>query len=49
LILRDIIDEVMFEIRDLTGQEYVDQYATKRPEGVPAEVAHLVPRELTSV
>jgi 1-acyl-sn-glycerol-3-phosphate acyltransferase len=47
--LRDIIDEVMFEIRDLTGQEYVDQYATKRPEGVPAEVAHLAPRELASV
>jgi 1-acyl-sn-glycerol-3-phosphate acyltransferase len=55
LILRRIIDEVMFEIRELTGQEYVDQYATKRPEGVPAEVAHPAPsivehpRELTPV
>lgn len=26
-VLRQIIDEVMFEIRDLTGQEYVNSYA----------------------
>ncbi len=39
LVLRRIIDEVMFEIRDLTGQDYVDQYATKRPDGLPAEIA----------
>ena len=30
LVLRQIIDEVMFEIRALSGQEYVDAYATKR-------------------
>jgi 1-acyl-sn-glycerol-3-phosphate acyltransferase len=29
LVLRQIIDEVMFEIRALSGQEYVDTYATK--------------------
>jgi 1-acyl-sn-glycerol-3-phosphate acyltransferase len=55
LVLRRVIDEVMFEIADLTGQEYVDHYATKRPEGVPTEVAHPAtsvvewPRELTRV
>ena len=27
LVLRQITDEVMFEIRELTGQEYVDVYA----------------------
>jgi len=36
LVLRQIIDEVMFEIRELTGQEYVDEYATKKAEGLPA-------------
>jgi 1-acyl-sn-glycerol-3-phosphate acyltransferase len=29
LLLRQITDEVMFEIRELTGQEYVNTYATK--------------------
>ena len=37
LVLRQIIDEVMFEIRGLSGQEYVDTYATKKAEDVPAE------------
>ncbi|WP_334143099.1 lysophospholipid acyltransferase family protein [Rhabdothermincola sp.] len=44
LLLRQITDEVMYEIRELSGQEYVDTYATKRSEGVPSEpgrVAHL--------
>ena len=26
-MLRQIIDEVMFSIRDMSGQEYVDEYA----------------------
>ena len=30
MVLRQIIDEVMYEIRTLTGQEYVDEYATKK-------------------
>ncbi len=29
LVLRQIIDEVMFEVRELSGQEYVDEYAGK--------------------
>ena len=41
LVLRQIIDEVMFEIRALSGQEYVDTYATKKAEALPSEVAHV--------
>lgn len=41
LVLRQIIDEVMFEIRALSGQEYVDTYATKKAEGLPTAVAHV--------
>jgi 1-acyl-sn-glycerol-3-phosphate acyltransferase len=36
LVLRQIIDEVMFEIRDLSGQDYVDEYATKKAETFPS-------------
>jgi 1-acyl-sn-glycerol-3-phosphate acyltransferase len=32
LVLRQLIDEVMFEIRKLSGQEYVDEYANKRDD-----------------
>ena len=39
MVLRQIIDEVMFEIRELSGQTYVDTYATKRSEELPAETA----------
>jgi len=39
MVLRQIIDEVMFEIRELSGQNYVDTYATKRSEELPAETA----------
>ena len=43
MVHRQIIDEVMFEIRELTGQEYVDEYATKKAETFPsAETAHVV-------
>jgi 1-acyl-sn-glycerol-3-phosphate acyltransferase len=31
LRLRQITDEVMFEIRTLTGQDYVNEYAGKTP------------------
>jgi 1-acyl-sn-glycerol-3-phosphate acyltransferase len=41
LLLRQITDEVMFEIRDLSGQEYVDEYATRRSEDLPAEPVHV--------
>ncbi|HLT17315.1 MAG TPA: lysophospholipid acyltransferase family protein [Acidimicrobiales bacterium] len=36
LVLRQIIDEVMYEIRELSGQENVDEYATKKAEGFPS-------------
>ena len=39
LVLRQIIDEVMFSIRDMSGQEYVNHYATKKAEALPTEVA----------
>jgi 1-acyl-sn-glycerol-3-phosphate acyltransferase len=48
MVLRQIIDEVMYEIQAMTGQEYVDEYATKKaprpdeardePAGPSAEV-----------
>ncbi len=41
LRLRQIIDEVMYEIRELSGQEYVDEYATKKAESIPTETAHM--------
>jgi 1-acyl-sn-glycerol-3-phosphate acyltransferase len=43
LVSRQIIDEVMYEIRELTGQDYVDEYISKKAEGIPAaETAHVV-------
>ncbi len=36
MALRQITDEVMYEIRDLSGQEYVDSYASKQSENLPA-------------
>lgn len=37
LVLREMTDELMFEIRELTGQEYRNVYATKKAESLPAE------------
>lgn len=45
LALRDVADEVMYEIQQLSGYEYVDTYATKRAEDVPAEIAHVATLE----
>lgn len=39
LALRQMIDEVMFEIRELTGQEYRNVYATKKAEALPTTEA----------
>jgi 1-acyl-sn-glycerol-3-phosphate acyltransferase len=41
LVLREITDELMYEIRELSGQEYVDTYATKHTESLPAEEARI--------
>lgn len=44
LVLRQLIDELMFEIRELSGQEYVNRYANKADPDVlsAAEPVHLV-------
>ena len=39
LVLRQITDELMYEIRELTGQKYIDRYATKKAETLPTDVA----------
>ena len=38
LVLRQITDELMFEIRELTGQEYRNEYAGKPADAEPVEV-----------
>jgi 1-acyl-sn-glycerol-3-phosphate acyltransferase len=44
LALRQLTDEVMYEIVELCGRyEYHDTYATKRAEDVPIETAHVEP------
>jgi 1-acyl-sn-glycerol-3-phosphate acyltransferase len=42
LVYRQLIDEVMFEIRSLTGQQYRDSYATRRAEALPTPPAHVL-------
>ena len=44
LALRSMIDEVMFEIREMTGQQYRDEYA-----GATAETEPTVPAKVASV
>ncbi|MBM3717735.1 MAG: 1-acyl-sn-glycerol-3-phosphate acyltransferase [Actinobacteria bacterium] len=39
MVLREITDELMFEIRGLTGQEYRNTYATKKSESIQAKTA----------
>jgi 1-acyl-sn-glycerol-3-phosphate acyltransferase len=41
LALREFTDEVMYEVRQLSGYEYVDTYATRTAEDVPTEVARV--------
>src|SRR5690606_35935074 len=43
LVLRQITDEVMYEIRGLSGQEYVDVYAAKggSDQAIPAPTAQV--------
>ena len=46
-VLRSITDEVMYELMTLSGQEYVDMYATRAKEliaeGSPADSRSMVP------
>lgn len=44
LVLRQITDELMYEIRRLSGQHYVDTYATKEHESMPSGTAHVGPK-----
>jgi 1-acyl-sn-glycerol-3-phosphate acyltransferase len=37
LVLRQLTDELMYEIRELSRQEYVDQYATRTHEAMPSQ------------
>lgn len=46
LVLRDITDEIMFELRQLSGQDYVDEYCKRKKDGddagaIPAAAAHV--------
>ena len=41
MALRELTDEVMFEICQLSGYEYVDTYATKQAEDIPTETARV--------
>ena len=41
LALRELTDEVMYEVCQLSGYEYVDTYATKKAEDIPTETAHV--------
>jgi 1-acyl-sn-glycerol-3-phosphate acyltransferase len=41
LALRELTDELMYEICQLSGYEYVDTYATKKAEDIPTSIAHI--------
>jgi 1-acyl-sn-glycerol-3-phosphate acyltransferase len=41
LALRELTDEVMYEIAQLSGYQYVDTYATKQAEDIPTETARV--------
>jgi 1-acyl-sn-glycerol-3-phosphate acyltransferase len=41
MALRELTDEVMYEINQLSGYEYVDTYATKQAEDIPTETARV--------
>ena len=41
MALRELTDEVMYEIAQLSGYEYVDTYATKTAEDIPTDTAHI--------
>jgi 1-acyl-sn-glycerol-3-phosphate acyltransferase len=42
LVLRQLTDELMYEIRELSRQEYVDEYATRRPDALPSQPTAIV-------
>lgn len=42
LVLRQLTDELMYEIRELSRQEYVDEYATRAHDAVPSQPTAIV-------
>ena len=42
LALRQVTDEIMFELRELSGQEYVNTYATRKKEEGAADVSRIL-------
>lgn len=48
LVLRQLIDEVMFEIRKLSGQEYVDTYANKKADATGEATEAAVPTPMVA-
>jgi 1-acyl-sn-glycerol-3-phosphate acyltransferase len=46
LVARQITDEVMFELRSLSGQEYVNQYAPKKQAATEEVTAELNPAKV---
>ena len=45
MALRAIADEVMYEVKELSGYEYVDTYMTRKAEDVPTDVARVATLE----
>jgi len=41
MALRELTDEVMYEITQLSGYEYVDTYATKQAEDIPTDAGRV--------
>ena len=39
MVLRELTDELMYEIRELSGQEYRNVYSTKQSESIPTDQA----------
>src|SRR5262245_51533110 len=42
LVLRQLTDELMFEVRELSGQLYIDEYATRQHESMPSQPTAIV-------
>ncbi len=42
LVLRQLTDELMYEVRELSGQDYVDEYATRKHEAMPSQPTAIV-------
>ncbi len=42
LVLRQLTDELMYEIRELSEQDYVDEYATRKHDAIPSQPTAIV-------